>query len=123
MEGQAPNIQKPLPLLNADLLSPKDRVDRQRHLELQELERLHEVQTKEQYQQRQQKLYHQQGGIFHSNFDAESWITGRLEEVDKEETMHEYVIAIRGAQAVFGVLIMSFMAYGKFSRAVIWKVC
>jgi len=106
------NVQKPLPLLIPDLLSEEDQEAIQRQEELFQLERLHELQRHEQYQRRQEKLYRQQGGIFHSNFDAESHITsGNTTNEEKRNVMHEYILVLRGVQGAFSILVLSFTAY------------
>lgn len=106
---------KPLPPLvpDAELLSLKEVTFRQNRL--QALEKLHEKQKLEfESHQRRQHLFQQQAGIFHSRFDAESTQEPSREELD--EDMNEYILSIRGAQAVFAIILLGFTAYCRLKR-------
>jgi hypothetical protein len=108
-------IDKPLPPLvpDTDVLSLKSVKFRQKRL--QELEKLHEKQKQEfESYQRRQRLYQQQGGIFHSGFDAESYYTQEQNREEQGEGMNEHVLSIRGAQVVFAIILLGFTSYGKF---------
>jgi hypothetical protein len=112
------SIQKPLPLILSKIESSETDGMRQQRLTV--LERLHERQVQEQQgdylrwlqQQQQQHFANSQNGR-HGNSGRDA---GQPEssEQDDFKNLPEVVWAVRGAQVVFGILLMGFLSYGEF---------